>query len=118
MPMTDLTPLLTAPSGIRPEFAEALHETVLREKPGLVIEVGMANGASSLAICSGLAALGNGRLGSIDRFQSTDWGGEGVARLKEAGLAEWHELQEEPDWIGLPALLASGAAVDFGYIDG
>lgn len=45
----------------------ALYETVLRHRPELVVEIGMAQGVSTLSILSGLMQTG-GRLISIDPY--------------------------------------------------
>jgi hypothetical protein len=105
-------------SGINPFFAQALHDLVLREKPGLVIEIGMANGVSTLAILSALAHVGRGRLISIDPTQSTYWHGVGTANVKRAGFAGQHQLIEAPDHVALPQLLAASTRANLAYIDG
>jgi predicted O-methyltransferase YrrM len=106
-------------SGIRRDFAEALYRAVRRSMPRLVVEVGMAHGVSSLAILTALRDNGNGgRLISIDPFQRTDWRGIGLANVQQAGLADAHQLVEEPDYFALPDLLRRGTEVDFAYIDG
>jgi predicted O-methyltransferase YrrM len=106
-------------SSIPPAYAEALYETVLRADPAIVVEVGMAFGASSLAILSALRD-GNrdGRLISIDPTQSSDWKGCGLAAIARAGLEKRHELIEDYDYNALPRLLAAGLKIDFAYIDG
>lgn len=108
---------------INENLADALYRTVLVHRPRLVVEVGMANGVSSLAILSALrdaAAAGApaGRLISIDPYQRREWHGVGVANVARAGLADAHELMEMPDYLALPELLRGGMRVDFGYIDG
>ena len=106
-------------SNIRLEFAEALYQTVRRERPRVAIEVGMAYGVASLAILSALRDNGpEGKLISIDPNQSTEWKGGGVAAIAKAGLSDRHELIEEYDYDALPRLRASGLRVDFAYLDG
>lgn len=100
------------------EFAEALHNLVLRERPSTVVEIGMAQGVTTLAIASALDTNGSGRMIAIDPFQSTDWHGAGIAGIERAGLDHVVEVVEEPDYIALPRLLASGLSVDLAYIDG
>lgn len=106
-------------SGISADFVRALHRTVLREKPTTVLEVGMANGYSSLAILTALRALGGERrLVSIDPYQLTEWRGVGVEQVKRAGLDGMHELIAEPDYTALPDLVRQGRTIEFAYIDG
>lgn len=100
------------------EYAEALYGLVLRERPAVVLEVGMAYGATSMAAAAALEELGAGRVISIDPFQSTQWENIGVLNVERAGLAHRHELLDESDYVALPRLLAEGLVVDVAYIDG
>ncbi|PLK25479.1 O-methyltransferase [Novosphingobium sp. TH158] len=103
-------------SVISPAFAQALGGFVAREKPKLVVEVGMALGASSLAILSALDA--DARLISIDPFQSTDYKGVGKSLVEQSNRASQHVLIEKPDYVALPELLAQNIQPDLVYIDG
>jgi predicted O-methyltransferase YrrM len=106
-------------SVVAPEFANALYALVRREKPRLVLEVGLAQGATALTIATGLRENGEGRLISIDPFQRTEWHGAGLHALERAGLEHLHTHLEDPDFIALPRLLETYAgAVDLAYIDG
>jgi predicted O-methyltransferase YrrM len=106
-------------SGIYPHNAEALHRLVLAERPTVVVEIGMAQGVSTLAILSALERNGgNGELISIDPFQSSGWGGCGYAAVARAGLKHRHKPCEEMDWQALPRLAAQPLTVDLAYIDG
>jgi predicted O-methyltransferase YrrM len=100
-------------------FAEALYRTVLARRPSLVIETGMANGVSTLAILTALEEIGEqGRLISIDPFQASDYWNCGLVAVRRAGLAARHQLIERPSHLALPQLLASNTRVDLAYIDG
>ncbi len=98
--------------------AEALFRQVTSLRPAVVVEVGMANGISTLAILSALEANGAGRLISVDPNQSTQWRDSGRTAVKRAGLAHRHTVMEEPDYLALPRLLEAGTKVDLSYIDG
>lgn len=105
-------------SHIPARFAEALYRTVLARRPGLAVEVGMAMGASTLAILTALDEIGgNGRLISIDPYQAA-YKSCGLAAVRRAGLAARHEHITQPDFLALPQLLAAGTQVDLAYIDG
>jgi predicted O-methyltransferase YrrM len=105
-------------STIAREYAEALHQAVRRHRPQTVVEVGLGNGASAVAIASALAGNGGGRLISIDPYQRAQFGGRGLEAVARWGLGEYHELIEEPSYLALPGLLRRGVKVDFAYIDG
>jgi predicted O-methyltransferase YrrM len=106
-------------SAVLPQHAEALYRTVRKERPRVVVEIGMAFGASSVAILTALEENGgDGQLISIDPKQSDKWGGRGVAYVEQAELTHRHRLIEETDYLALPELVRAGVVVDFGYIDG
>ena len=106
-------------SGVDIHYAQALHDLVLREKPQVVVEVGFANGVSTLSILSALEENGgSGRLISIDPYQTDHWHRAGVAHVRRAGFAARHQHIEVSDHLALPALLADGTHVDLAYIDG
>jgi hypothetical protein len=106
-------------SAIKPRYAEALYRFVLERKPNLVVEIGLAQAASSLSILTALDEIGGqGRLISIDPFQRNDFREQGLINIERAGLSSRHEWIGEPDYLALPRLLAKGTKVDFGYIDG
>lgn len=110
---------LALSSSIFPPYAEALYREVLRLKPRVAVEIGMAHGASSLAILTALEQVGGeGRLISIDPFQGMIWEYCGTTAVARANLGHRHEFIEEADWAALPRLLAENLKVDFGYIDG
>jgi predicted O-methyltransferase YrrM len=110
---------VTLDSVVTPEFANALYELVRREAPEVVLEIGMAHGATALSIATALAENGSGRLISVDPFQRTEWRGVGVTAIEKAGLTHLHELIEEPDYFALPHLLERlEGGVDLAYIDG
>ncbi|HUO99692.1 MAG TPA: class I SAM-dependent methyltransferase [Rhizomicrobium sp.] len=107
-------------STVKPELAQTLYETLLSEAPVSVIEIGMAFGASSLAILAALAELNapNSGLISVDPKQTERWDRSGALAVERAGYSKWHTLIEEADYEALPALLRQGKRFQFGYIDG
>ena len=109
----------TTLGAIGPVLAEGLYRTVRREAPRSVVEVGMACGASTIAILTALEANGGeGQLISVDPFQHQNWHGQGVENVVKARLAHRHRLVEEFDYLALGDLLRQGLEVDFAYIDG
>jgi predicted O-methyltransferase YrrM len=98
-----------------------LHE--LARSPGIqsVLEVGMANGTSSVVFCDALADEG-GHLTSIDPYQSVTppqgYGSAGIHRVHELGFGSMHRLLDEPDYLALPRLVEEGTVFDMIFIDG
>src|SRR5258708_32319090 len=75
-------------SGIALEYAIGLYRAVLTKRPKTMLEIGMANGAATLAILSALSQLDGERLLiSIDPNQSTQWHNGGVDNVKATGFA-------------------------------
>lgn len=103
-------------AAIAPRFAEALTRQVKACRPKLAVEIGMANGISTLAILAGLEP--GARLISIDPFQDSNWHGAGRSLVARSDRGASHELRQKPDYLALPALLSEGIQVDFAYIDG
>jgi predicted O-methyltransferase YrrM len=106
-------------TGIQLSYAEALYEVVCTRRPRLVVEIGMANGISSLAILTALRdSGGEGRLLSVDPYQWTTWKGMGLTHVQRAGFEHMHTLIEAPDYLALPELLRAQTQVDMAYVDG
>lgn len=103
-------------AAIEPRFARALRDQVARSAPQLAIEIGMANGISTIAILAGLPA--GARLISIDPFQDSQWQGAGRRLVAKSDRANDHTVLAEPDYLALPELLRVGTPVDFAYVDG
>ena len=102
-------------SAIPRSFGAALTRIVRDNGARTVIEIGMAFGASSLAILAGLPD--DGRLISIDPFQD-DYGRAGRLLVERSTRAAAHTLIEAPDYLALPRLLEQGVVADLVYIDG
>jgi len=104
-----------------------LYNLVKENKLSNCLEVGMANGMSSLFICQALADIGESgtptHLISIDPFQSTQWKNQGRIHIKRAGLSEFSTVMEEPSMLAMPKLLQENYdgkrdAFDMIFIDG
>jgi predicted O-methyltransferase YrrM len=108
-----------AGGAITPDLAVTLNAAVKRFRPKTALEVGMANGVSSLSILSALDEVGGeGRLISFDPNQTAHWHGVGILNVRRAGFGARHMLREQMDYLALPALLAEGQRIQFAYIDG
>ena len=100
------------------EEGDYLYSLVRHIHPGLTVEVGMANGLSTLFIAQALHENGEGRHVAIDPFQSSDWRGAGMALLRKAGLESIVELREKVSHQALPELEQEGVKAGFIFIDG
>lgn len=111
--------------------SDVLRDLLLAEKPGTVIEIGLAYGSSALAIAEALAmAEGLGiaealaaagpeeaRHVIVDAYQK-HFHGSGWAAITGAGLAGLCSLVEERSQIALPRLLTNGFVADAAFVDG
>jgi predicted O-methyltransferase YrrM len=100
------------------EEGDFLYSVVRDSQPDLTVEIGMANGFSSLCIAQALHENGHGRHIAIDPFQSSDWGCAGLVCLRRAGLEHLVRLIEKPSHQALPELEQTGLRAQFIFIDG
>lgn len=105
-------------SAISPAEGFHLYNLINRNKFTQILEIGTANGLSSLYITQALADTAGGKLTSIDPFQSTQWMSAGMINVIEAGLSMYHELIEKKSYEALPELLKQGKSYDMIFIDG
>jgi predicted O-methyltransferase YrrM len=98
---------------------DVLRDLLLAEKPGTVIEIGLAYGSSALAIAEALAAAGSGQARHVilDAYQK-QFHGCGWAAIAEAGAAGLCCLVEERSQVALPRLLGEGLVADAAFVDG
>ena len=93
-------------------------------KPRRTLEVGLASGASALALTASFEAEGaepEGQHIAIDPFQlSAEEGFDalGLKMLDEAGRSGYLTFFPERSAIVLPRLVAEGVRIDLAYIDG
>lgn len=106
------------PMSVDRPVAEALYRIVRENNLQRTLEVGMAYGLSTLAICQALQDNGGGRHVAIDPFQSGRWKSVGLLNLQRARLADLVERYEQPSHLILPDLLQQGRIFEFVFIDG
>lgn len=90
-------------------------------RPEASLEVGLALGASALALASSLADRGVRPAGqhlAIDPFQRAAFDDVGRLSVERAGLAPYVEVIEEPSALVLPRLVAAGRRFGIVYVDG
>lgn len=98
---------------------DVLRDLLVAEKPGTVIEIGLAYGSSALAIAEALAAVGRhqARHVIVDAYQQ-QFHGSGWTAITGAGLTSLCSLVKERSQIALPRLLAGGFTADAAFVDG
>jgi predicted O-methyltransferase YrrM len=98
---------------------DVLRDLLLAERPGTVIEIGLAYGSSALAIAEALVAAGSGEARHVifDAYQA-HFHGSGWAAVRGAGLAGLCSLVEERSQLALPRFLQDGFIADAAFVDG
>jgi predicted O-methyltransferase YrrM len=110
--------IVNAASYISREQGEAIFRLIRDNKTILrTLEIGCANGLSSLYICEALRGRPDSIHTIVDPFQNTDWKGTGITALERAGLSHFELVEEESELV-LPSLLRNGDAFDLIFIDG
>jgi predicted O-methyltransferase YrrM len=99
--------------------SDVLRDVLLAEKPGTVIEIGLAYGSSALAIAEALVAAGSNeaRHVIVDAYQK-HFHNSGWAAIAGAGLVGLCSLVEERSQLALPRLLGDGFVADAAFVDG
>src|SRR5260370_290573 len=96
---------------------DVLRDVLLAERARVVIEVGLAYGASALAIAEALVTRGEARHVIIDAFQDR-FGEAGWDALARAGVEGMCVLLRERSQLALPRLVTEGFVADAAFVDG
>lgn len=93
-----------------------LNSIVRQIKARVGVEIGLAYGVSTLAICEGLSHEEKSKHYVIDPMQA-DWHDIGLLNLEKAGFLKHVEFYRDYSHVVLPKLLAGGLRADFAYVD-
>jgi len=96
-----------------------LRRYIQAAKPKRTMEIGLAYGASALAILATQAENG-GEFShmAVDPLQTSLWKRGAVRAITDAGFSSRFELVEKSSSLALPELVTAGASFDLIYIDG
>ena len=99
---------------------DLLRDLLVGERAGTVVEVGLAYGASALAIGEALVTVGAARPRHliVDPLQTTVWSDAGWQLVRSAGLDSIARLIQQPSSVALPQLVAEGVVADAAFVDG
>lgn len=95
--------------------ANFISSLIEKYRPARTIEIGCAEGGSSLTIMSTLPA--GSRHTIVDPFQTTYWESKGLNLLRKFNYSNY-TLIEKGSEIALPELMEKGEKFDFAFIDG
>lgn len=99
------------------EQCEFLRGLIARTDSRSCLEIGLAYGISSLAICDSIFGRAGASFVSIDPYQSAHWRNIGLLNLDRAGFSPIVEFHGRHSHEVLPELLAGGRRLDFAYVD-
>lgn len=89
-------------------LGKTLYEFVVYEKPDIVIDFGVLNGYSTIALAMGCKFNGKGKVKVYDLFEDYEYNHSNFERLvknlKEYGLIDWVEIEKRNffDWVKDP----------------
>lgn len=112
-PQGEKLPLHSSTSESQCKFLEAI---IKQTKARIGVEIGLAYGISSLAICEALNHQENPQHHIIDPLQD-DWQNIGLLNLEKAGFLKNVKIYRDYSHAVLPKILASGLKADFAYAD-
>jgi predicted O-methyltransferase YrrM len=104
-------------SNIDQKEGEFIQSSIRDTNSKKTIEIGCAQGISSMFICEAIGDDIGAHHTIIDPYQTTEWESIGVKNLRSNGFSNF-ELIEQPSEIALPQLLSEGKLYDFAFIDG
>jgi predicted O-methyltransferase YrrM len=104
-------------SNIDIEEGKFIQSCIKKIKAQRTIEIGCAQGISSLFICDAIKDYSNSEHIIIDPNQSTEWNSIGIKNLQKCNFTNFRPI-EKPSEVVLPQLLSSGNKYDFAFIDG
>ncbi|MBN9351763.1 MAG: class I SAM-dependent methyltransferase [Chitinophagaceae bacterium] len=102
-------------SAIDSTEAEFLKKLIEKHKPMSTLEIGCAEGISSMVICETIPTKGIHLI--LDPNQSTEWKNMGKNNLQNVGLNNF-EIVEEYSEFALPEFLKDGKRFDLVFVDG
>lgn len=89
-------------------LGKTLYDYVLYEKPDIVIDFGVLDGYSTIALAMGCKENGKGKVKVYDLFEDYEYNHSQFDRLvrniKEYGLIDWVEIEKKNffDWVKDP----------------
>jgi len=97
-----------------------IRELLIRDSCARTLEIGLAYGASALAILSTLQGMGNEEFQhvAIDPYQDKDWGGAGARLIADEGFSDHFTLYRGMSSMVLPMLASGSDRYDLIYVDG
>lgn len=112
--------LALEPHSVRQDIGDAIRDLALMEGARRTLEVGLAQGLSTLFLCDALLATGADSVTHVamDPLQRDYFGNAGLVTLERAGVQDLVEFHAEESQLVLPRLAQEGYEVDLAFVDG
>jgi predicted O-methyltransferase YrrM len=105
-------------AGIAVEDGLYIYQLCRRVRPRRTLEVGFAEGFSTLYFLAAARENGAGLHVAVDPFENSDYHGIGLQKVRETEMSAGFRFLEEKSVVALPRLAAEGLPYDVIFIDG
>src|SRR5581483_5533871 len=105
-------------AGVRPEDGVFIYDLCRRLRPQRTLEVGFAEGFSTLYFLAAIKLNGVGSHIAIDPAETKDWHGIGLRKVQEARMEHHFRFMEAMSISALPAVASESLKFDVIFIDG
>jgi predicted O-methyltransferase YrrM len=109
---------LDAAAKILPEQGMCLYNLCKKIKPNRTLEIGFANGYSTIFFLASIKSIGMGYHVAMDPFEISDWHGIGLKKVEELKMDSFFRFVPEYDLFGLPDLARAKQKFNVIFIDG
>ena len=109
---------LDANTGITVDDGLYLYNMCLKVRPQRTLEVGLAEGFSTLYFLAAAKTNGGGSHVAIDPFEISDWHGIGVQKVRQSDMNSHFRLIEAKSVSALPLLASENSQYGLIFIDG
>lgn len=109
---------LTPDTGVSLADGMYIYDLCKKLKPQRTLEVGFAEGFSTMFFLAAQTTNGVGSHIAIDPFEVSGWHGLGLQKVKESGMNNQFRFMQALSIFALPALAAEGSHFEIIFIDG
>jgi len=109
---------LTPDTGVWASDGMYIYNLCKRVRPDRTLEVGFAEGFSTVFFLAALSQNGHGTHVAIDPFEKTDWHGLGLHKVEELGLQQSFRFMEAKSMLAMPQLASEGSPFQVIFVDG
>jgi predicted O-methyltransferase YrrM len=109
---------LDAETRILPEQGMCIYNLCKKIKPNKTLEIGFADGYSTIFFLASIKSIGMGYHVAMDPFEISDWHGIGLTKVEELKMDSFFRFVPEYDLFAIPDLAREKQKFDVIFIDG